>query len=201
MAARQIDWSKLGWCMTQNVQVGSASVSMFANGGARFGQFKGASDAVSSAYASANKRSTSINFDDYKKALPSQAKWISEMEAQYNATKVPKPVDTLSETVDADDSKVATAIDNSIKALDEAAAGAAGEVATLKKLPPMRQMTYADTYRAFPELNPFVKEEMERHFWEIGYNTAEDEAAILDRKEAMKVPVLNMNTDTEKKWL
>ena len=96
--AKSIDWAKLGWCMTQNVQVGSSSVSMFANGGARFGQFKSASDAVMAAYTGANKRATSIDFEEYKKALPSQAKWVADMEAQYKATNasLPKPVDTLS---------------------------------------------------------------------------------------------------------
>jgi len=187
--------------MTQNVQVGASSVSMFANGGARFGQFKTASDGVMSAFNNANKRATSINFDDYKKALPSQAKWIADMEAQYKATTIPKPVDTLSESIDADDSRVAAAVEASEKALDVAAADAVNELATLKKLPPVRQMTWADVYRAFPELNPFTKEEMEAHNWEPMWSTLADEAAWKELKESQKPKVLAANTDVDKPWL
>lgn len=199
--AKSIDWAKLGWCMTQNVQVGASSVSMFANGGARFGQFKTASDGVMAAFNGANKRPTSINFEDYKKALPSHAKWIGDMEAQYNATTIPKPVDTLSESIDADDSKVEAAVAASERALDLAAADATKELATLKKLPPVRQMTWADVYRAFPELNPFTPEEMEEHNWEPGWRKLEDEAAWKESKEAQKPKVLTANTDVEKAWL
>jgi len=199
--AKSIDWAKLGWCMTQNVQVGSSSVSMFANGGARFGQFKAASDGVMAAFNTASKRPTSINFEEYKKALPSQAKWIGEMEAQYNATTVPKPVDVLSESINADDSKVAAAVEASEKALDMAASDATNELATLKKLPPVRQMTWADTYRAFPELNPFSPEEMEAHNWEPCWQKPEEENQWKENKDAMKPKVLASNTDVEKAWL
>jgi len=201
MAAKQIDWSKLGWCMTQSVQVGSASVSMFANGGARFGQFKSASDAVASAFNGAKKRPTTIDFESYKAALPSQAKWIADMEAQYKAANVPKPVDTLSAAVEADDSKVAAAIEASQKALDEAASGATAELATLKRLPPVRQMTYADVYRAFPELNPYNPAEMEKHNWEPAWQTVEEETAQDERWDAQRPKVVAGNTDVNKDFL
>jgi len=155
--------------MTQNVQVGSSACSMFANGGARFAQFKGESDAVMSAFAAANKRATSIDFESYKKALPGQAAWVSEMEAKYNATKIPQPVDTLSESISADDSKVASAVNEAQKALDVAATDAVQELAALKNLAPAHQLTHADIYRAFPELNPFVPEEMELYYWDPIY--------------------------------
>merc|ERR1712088_923359 len=177
MAAKQIDWSKLGWCMTQSVQVGSASVSMFANGGARFGQFKSASDAVASAFNGAKKRPTTIDFESYKAALPSQAKWIADMEAQYKAANVPKPVDTL------------------------AASGATAELATLKRLPPVRQMTYADVYRAFPELNPYNPAEMEKHNWEPAWQTVEEETAQDERWDAQRPKVVAGNTDVNKDFL
>jgi len=199
--AKSIDWAKLGWCMTQNVQVGSSSVSMFANGGARFGQFKSASDAVMAAYTGANKRATSIDFEEYKKALPSQAKWVADMEAQYKATNVPKPVDTLSESINADDSRVVAAVEASEKALEAAASDATRELATLKKLPPARQMTWADVYRAFPELNPFSPEEMEAHNWESAWIKPETALAEKEHREAQKPKVLAANTDVEKEWI
>lgn len=168
-AARSIDWSKLGWCMTQNVQVGSTACAMFANGGARYAQFKGESDAVMSAYNAAQKRPTSIDFEAYKKALPAQAAWVADMEAKYNATNIPRPVDTLSESIAADDSKVASAVSEAQKALDVAAADAVKELAALKGLAPAAQLTHADIYRAFPELNPFSPAEMENYYWDPQY--------------------------------
>merc|ERR1719188_1153965 len=174
--------------MTQSVQVGSASVSMFANGGARFGQFKSASDAVASAFNGAKKRPTTIDFESYKAALPSQAKWIADMEAQYKAANVPKPVDTLSAAVEADDSKVAASV-------------ATAELATLKRLPPVRQMTYADVYRAFPELNPYNPAEMEKHNWEPAWQTVEEETAQDERNDAQRPKVVPGNTDVNKDFL
>lgn len=163
--AKTIDWAKLGWCMTQNVQVGSTACSMYANGGARFAAFKSQSDAAMTAFAGAKKRPTNIDFDHYKAALPDHKKWVADMEAKYNATKIPQPKDVLSDSINADDSKVASAIDNAQKALDQAATDAVAETSMLKGLPPVDQMTHADIYRAFPELNPFVPEEMETYYW------------------------------------
>merc|ERR1712048_1314740 len=106
MAAKQIDWSKLGWGMTQSVSLGSASSSMFANGGARYAAFKSASDNVLASYSNASNRPKSIDFESYKKALPSQAAWVESMEKQFNSFTVPKPKDTLTAGVNADDAKV-----------------------------------------------------------------------------------------------
>jgi len=168
-AARSIDWSKLGWCMTQKVKVGSVDCAMFANGGARFAQFKGESDAVMSAFAAAKKRPQAIDFEAYKAALPAQAKWVADMESQYKAANVPKPVDVLSESIAADDSKVASQVANAERDLDVAAKDAVHELACLKGLAPAHQLTHADIYRAFPELNPFTPEEMEVYYWDPQY--------------------------------
>lgn len=167
--ARQIDWAKLGWCMTQQVALGSSNASMFANGGARFAAFKSASDAVSGAYMTADARPKSIDFEHYKKELAGQKAWVEGMEKQYGSTSIPKPVDTLSAGVNADDSKVASVIEAAHSALDTAATDAAEDLKSLKALPPVAQMTWADRYRAFPELNPFTEEEMEKHYWETGF--------------------------------
>jgi len=165
-AVKSIDWSKLGWCMTQNVMVGSTACSMFSNGGARFATFKGESDAVMGAFASSQKRPTSIDFEQYKKALPDKAAWVAEMEKKYKSTTIPKPKDVLSESIAADDSKVSKAVAAAQVALDAAGTDAVKEQSMLKALAPAGQLTYADIYRAFPELNPFVPEEMEEYFWD-----------------------------------
>jgi len=166
MAGRSVDWTKLGWCMTQNVQVGATPCSMFANGGARFAAFKTESDAVSSAFAAANKRAIKIDFEEYKKALPHKAAWVAEMEKKYNSTNIPKPVDTLSESIAADDSKVAKAIVDAQAALDVAAEDSLKELKMIKNMAPVGQLTFADIYRIFPELNPFTPEEMHVYHWD-----------------------------------
>merc|ERR1711881_831783 len=78
--AKSIDWTRLGWCMTQAVKVGSESTSMFANGKARFGAFKAASDQIMGKHTTAAARAKSINFDAYRTALPAQSAWIDSME-------------------------------------------------------------------------------------------------------------------------
>merc|ERR1711970_584581 len=139
---------------------------MFANGGDRYGAFKTASDGVLAAYSTANNRPKSIDFEQYKKQLPSQAAWVEKMEKEYKAFNVPKPKDTLTAGVNADDAKVADAVKSAQAALDAAGSEAAADAAVLKALPPTAQMTFADIYRAFPEMNPFREEEMQEMDWE-----------------------------------
>ena len=102
--ARSIDWTRLGWCMTQNVKVGSHSTSVFANGKSRFAVFKAASDQVMGKHSAAASRPTAINWDHYKNALPAQKEWVESMESKFNATKVPAPTDAgLTAAVNAED--------------------------------------------------------------------------------------------------
>lgn len=169
MAARNVDWSKLGWCMTQSVKVGPTNCSMFANGGARFAAFKTESDNVMNAFASANKREVTIDFEEYKKALPEKAEWIANIQKNYESAKVPKPVDTLSESINADDSKVVKAVADAAAALDAAGKDAVNELSLLKRMAPANQLTFADIYKNFPELNPFTPEEMHKYYWDPQY--------------------------------
>merc|ERR1712048_1052408 len=186
MAAKQIDWSKLGWCMTQSVSLGSASSSMFANGGARY---------------AASNRPKSIDFESYKKALPSQAAWVEYMEKQFNSFTVPKPKDTLTAGVNADDAKVAAAVKASAAALDAAGSEAANDLATLKALPPVLQMTYADVYRAFPEMNPYSKDQMEKFLWETVVRDKADFSELQERMAGYKNLALEENTEVNKPWV
>ena len=104
--ARSIDWARLGWCMTQNVKVGTHGTSVFANGKSRFAQFKAVSDQVMGKHSAASSRPTSINFAAYKAALPeAQQAWVESMEKTFNETVVPAPVDNLSAAVEAEDSQ------------------------------------------------------------------------------------------------
>merc|ERR1712119_140418 len=193
-AAKQIDWSKLGWCMTQSASLGSASSSMFANGGARYAAFKTASDNVLAAHSSANNRAKSIDFESYKKALPNQAAWVDSMEKQFNGFNVPKPKDTLTAGVNADESKVAEAVKAAASALDAAGSEAAADAATLKALPPTPQMTFADVYRAFPELNPYTAEEMEKNLWETVVRQPSDYAELKERMAGYRNETVEENT-------
>ena len=201
MAAKQIDWSKLGWCMTQSVSLGSASSSMFANGGARYAAFKSASDNVLASYSTASNRPKSIDFESYKKALPSQAAWVESMEKQFNSFSVPKPKDNLTAGVNQDDAKVASAVKAAAAALDAAGSEASGDLATLKALPPVLQMTYADVYRAFPEMNPYSKEQMEKFLWETVVRDKADFQELQERMAGYKNLALEENTDVSKPFV
>ena len=101
--ARSIDWTKLGWCMTQNVKVGSHSTAAFANGKVRYAQFKAVSDQVMGKHSAASARPKSIDWAAYKAALPAQSAWVESMQKQFNDTVVPAPVDKLSASVEAED--------------------------------------------------------------------------------------------------
>merc|ERR1739848_202169 len=150
---------------------------MFANGRVRYAAFKGASDAVSGAHAEASAKAKTVDFASYKKALPSQAAWIDSMEKQFKATTIPKPKDTLSASVNADDAVFSEIITKTQAALDVAATDAAADLATLKKLPPSQQMTDEDVYRFLPELNRFSEEEMEKHQWDFNNPPNADQCA------------------------
>merc|ERR1712061_380342 len=184
--AKAIDWAKLGWCMTQEVNVGAVKTGMFANGRVRYAAFKGASDAVSSAHADAAAKPKTVDFAAYKAALPSQAAWIDSMEKQFKATNIPKPKDTLSASVNADDAVFSEVITKTQAALDVAATDAAKDLATLKSLPPCQQMTDEDVYRFLPELNPFTEEEMEKHQWDFQNPPAHDDCNKMEETDKAK---------------
>merc|ERR1712071_51632 len=150
--AKSVDWAKLGWCMTQAVKVGADSTSMFANGKARYGAFKTASDSILGKHTAAVSRAASIDFDHYKKALPAQSAWISDMEKQYAATmsSIKAPADTLSDSIAADDSVFEEIASSSVAALDSAASEAQAEFNELSSLPPPMQMTDSDIYNVYP---------------------------------------------------
>merc|ERR1712038_272819 len=168
MAAKQIDWSKLSWAMTKQVQVGAQSTSMFENGAARYSQLKTASDAVLARHTAANARPKSIDWAAYKAALPKQSAWVDKMQKEFTATKIPAPVDNYSQKISQDDAKFAEVIAKNSMELDEAAKEAKSDLNVLAQLPPAQQMTMADIYKFLPELNAQSEAEMEANKWEPG---------------------------------
>merc|ERR1712032_1360104 len=166
--SRSIDWSRLGWCMTQNVKVGSHSTSVFANGKGRFAQFKAASDKIMGQHSAAAARPTTIDFAAYKAALPAQKAWVESMEKTFNETVVPAPVDNLSAAVEAEDSQYEELEAATCAALDQ-----------LVNMPPTNQLSNSDLYKVFPEFNPYTAEEMAKHGWcPVAVTTDSEEAAI-----------------------
>merc|ERR1712061_220276 len=153
--ARSIDWTKLGWCMTQNVKVGSHSTSAFANGKVRYAQFKSISDQVMVKHSAAASRAKSIDWAAYKAALPAQKAWVESMEKQFNDTVVPAPKDVLSASVEAEDAAYEEMSSSTCAALDAAASDAQTQHDQLVNLPPTHQLTDSDIYKVFPEFNPF----------------------------------------------
>ena len=107
---------------------------MFANGKARYGAFKAASDAILGQHTAAVNRAASIDFDHYKKALPAQSAWIGDMEKQYAAamSSIKAPADTLSDSIAADDSVFEEIASSSVAALDSAASEAQAEFNKLR---------------------------------------------------------------------
>ena len=91
--------------MTQNVKVGSHSTSVFASGKSRFANFKAVSDQVMGKHSAAAAKPTTINFAAYKAALPNQAAWVESLEITFSETVVPAPVDTMSATIEAEQSQ------------------------------------------------------------------------------------------------
>merc|ERR1711981_212205 len=183
--AKAMDWTKLGWCMTQNVKVGTTSTSMFANSKMRYAQFKSVSDQILGAHTAATARPKSIDFAAYKAALPAQAEWVASMEEQFNAANIPKPADKLSGVVEADDDSFSAIAESSCAALDSAAADAQAEFDKLNTLPPSIQMTNSDLYNVFPELNPYTAEEMAKHHADPSNMSPEEmDKAIEDARAA-----------------
>ena len=151
--------------MTQNVKVGSHSTSVFASGKSRFAQFKAVSDQVMGKHSAAASRPTTINFAAYKAALPAQQAWVESMEKSFNDTVVPAPVDSLSATVEAEDSQYEEMESATCAALDVAASQAQKDHDQLVNMPPTNQLSNSDLYKVFPEFNPFTAEEMAKHGW------------------------------------
>lgn len=178
--ARSIDWTRLGWCMTQNVKVGSHSTSVFANGKSRFAVFKAASDQVMGKHSAAASRPTAINWDHYKNALPAQKEWVESMESKFNATKVPAPTDAgLTAAVNAEDADYENMANTTCAALDVAGSTAQMDHDQLVNMPPTNQLSNSDLYSLFPEFNPYTAEEMAKHGWcPVEVTTDSEEAAI-----------------------
>jgi len=192
MANKAIDWAKLGWCMTQSVQVGPKTTSMFANGRARFGAFKAQSDSVAAAHHVASNRSTKIDWASYKAALPAQAAWVASMEKQFNSAQVPKPADSLSAKIAADDEVFNKILEDTSAALDVAAGDAAADLNVLQSLPAANQMTMSDVYKFLPELNPFTDSEMEKHAWDPTWAGQEAITDTLEMEKAKRAEVKSL---------
>merc|ERR1712066_743725 len=181
-----IDWQKLGWCMTQNVKVGSHSTSAFANGKIRFAQFKQVSDQVMGAHSAASARPKTIDFAAYKAALPAQSAWVESMEKQFNEANVPAPADTLSAAVASEDAAFEQMADATCAALDAAGSEAQCAHDDLVNMPPSIQLSNSDIYRAFPEMNPYSAEEMAKHGWDPAQISTEYDDAQIESLKALR---------------
>jgi len=184
--ARSIDWTRLGWCMTQNVKVGSHSTAAFANGKMRFAQFKAVSDQVMGKHSAASSRAKSIDWAAYKAALPAQKAWVESMEKQFTEANVPAPVDKLSASVAAEDAQFEEMQSSTVAALSAAASDAQTQHDQLVNLPPTNQLTNSDIYSIFPEFNPFTAEEMAKHGWCPATVKSEDEEAAIDALKGLR---------------
>merc|ERR1712167_130173 len=184
--AKSIDWTRLGWCMTQNVKVGSHSTAAFANGKVRYAQFKAVSDQVMGKHSAASSRPKTIDFAAYKAALPAQKAWVESMEKQFNETNVPAPVDKLSAAVEAEDGQFEEMQSSTVAALSAAASEAQTQHDQLVNLPPTNQLSNSDLYKMFPEFNPYTAEEMANHGWDPVEVKTEDEEAAIDALKGLR---------------
>merc|ERR1711974_192765 len=184
--ARSIDWTKLGWCMTQNVKVGAHSTAAFANGKVRYAQFKAASAQDMGKHSAASARSKTIDFAAYKAALPAQKAWVESMEKQFNEANVPAPADVLSAGVEAEDAAYEEMQSSTVAALSAAASDAQSQHDQLVNLPPTNQLTNSDIYKMFPEFNPFSAEEMAKHGWCPATVKSEDEEAAIEGLKSLR---------------
>merc|ERR1712066_117789 len=181
-----VDFNKLRWAMTTRVQVGAEEACMFENGGARFAQFKAASDAVLGKHVSATARPKEIDWAHYKAVLPKQAAWVNSMEKQFKEVDIPKPNDVLSKDIEKDDAVFTEVISKSAVALEETAKDAKADLAVLAALPPVEQMTMADIYKFLPELNAQSEAEMEANKWEPGLMEAHNLEGVQKLEEDRK---------------
>ncbi|XP_038632289.1 ATP synthase subunit d, mitochondrial [Scyliorhinus canicula] len=137
VAMKAVDWLAFGERVPPNQK-------------AMFNALKTRSDALSSRLTSLPEKSPAIDWSYYRKVVM-KAGMVDEFEKKYEALKIPEPVDTQKEKINAQEQETDKSAQSYILASKERISKYEKELAKFKSMVPFDQMTIEDLNDVFPE--------------------------------------------------
>ncbi|XP_067860499.1 ATP synthase subunit d, mitochondrial [Heptranchias perlo] len=126
-----------------------------------FNALKTRSDTLSGRLTSLAEKPPAIDWSYYRKVV-AKAGLVDEFEKKYGALKIPEPVDTQSEKINAQEQEANKSAQVYVQASKERISKYEKELAKFKSMIPFDQMTIEDLNDAFPE----TKLDMEKYpYW------------------------------------
>ncbi|XP_067913930.1 ATP synthase subunit d, mitochondrial [Heterodontus francisci] len=137
IAMKAVDWLAFGERVPPNQR-------------AMFNALKTRSDALSSRLTSLAEKPPAIDWGYYQKVIM-KAGMVDEFEKKYNALKIPEPIDTQIEKINAQEQEANKSAQSYAQASKERISKCEKELAKFKSMVPFDQMTLEDLNDAFPE--------------------------------------------------
>ncbi|XP_053903828.1 ATP synthase subunit d, mitochondrial [Malaclemys terrapin pileata] len=117
---------------------------------AMFNALKTRSDALSAKLTSLPEKPPAIDWVYYKTAV-AKAGMVDEFEKKYNALKVPEPVDTQTDKINAQEQEAAKSAAEYVQASKSRIVQYEKQLEKFRTMIPFDQMTFADLNEVFPE--------------------------------------------------
>ncbi|NXX99614.1 ATP5H synthase, partial [Centropus bengalensis] len=117
---------------------------------AMFNALKTRSDALSARLAALPEKPPAIDWAQYK-AVVAKAGMVDEFQKKFSALKVPEPVDTQTDRINAQEQEAEKSSREYVEASKARIAHYEQQLQKLRSMIPFEQMTLEDLYEAFPE--------------------------------------------------
>ncbi|XP_069785444.1 ATP synthase subunit d, mitochondrial [Narcine bancroftii] len=137
VALKAVDWLAFGERVPPNQR-------------AMFNALKTRSDALTSRLTSLPEKPLAIDWNYYRKMIEKPG-MVDEFEKKYNALKIPEPIDTQVEKINAQEQEANESAQNYCQASKERISKYELELTKVKNMVPFDQMTIDDLNQAFPE--------------------------------------------------
>ncbi|XP_048411042.1 ATP synthase subunit d, mitochondrial [Stegostoma tigrinum] len=137
VAMKAVDWLAFGECVPPNQR-------------AMFNALKTRSDALAGRLTSLHEKPPAIDWAYYRKVIM-KAGMVDEFEKKYNAVKIPEPIDTQMEKINAQEQEADKSAKSYAQASKDRISKYEKELTKFKNMIPFDQMTIDDLNEAFPE--------------------------------------------------
>ncbi|XP_032900311.1 ATP synthase subunit d, mitochondrial [Amblyraja radiata] len=137
VAVKAVDWMAFGERVPPNQR-------------AMFNALKTRSDALSSRLTTLPEKPLALDWSYYRNIIAKPG-MVDEFEKKYNAVKVPEPIDTQGEKINAQEQEANKSAQSYCQASKERISKYEKELAKFKSMVPFEQMTFDDLNETFPE--------------------------------------------------
>jgi len=141
MAARRVGKSVVDWA--------AFAERVPPNQRGQFNTLKGKFDALNARLSQTSEQAPAIDWSMYRKTVP-VAGLVEKFEKEFQALKVPYPVDTASEYINKQEKEMDTMSSDFVKASNQRIAQYQGEVDKLNSMTPFEEMTVEEYEEMFP---------------------------------------------------